>query len=152
MPQTHLLNSFSRKNVPFDFERLRAPFPKGPFSRENEAQEMTPKLLALLQLCSVHVTIRDVSWVVTFCQSVEVSCSERVNIHFLDKERCARTNIKLGLKAIFGGPQMSCYFISHQKDDGIFWSKRYTFNICRNSWYENGGEFQRGLVIQSFTL
>ena len=36
--------------------------PKGPFFRENEAQEMTPKLLALAKVCSVLGNIRDVSW------------------------------------------------------------------------------------------
>ena len=65
----HLAHSFSRKNVPFDFERAfweaegALSKPKGPFSRENEAQEMTPKLLALAKVCSVlFVHIRDVSW------------------------------------------------------------------------------------------
>ena len=37
------------------FERLRAP-------AGNEAQEMTPKLLALAKVCSVLGNIRDVSW------------------------------------------------------------------------------------------
>ena len=64
----HLAHSFSRKNVPFDFERAfweaegALSKPKGPFSRENEAQEMTPKLLALAKVCSVLGNIRDVSW------------------------------------------------------------------------------------------
>ena len=60
----HLAHSFWRENVPFDFERLRAPSQsqKGHFSRENEAQEMTPKLLALAKVCSVLGNIRDVSW------------------------------------------------------------------------------------------
>ena len=64
----HLAHSFSRKNVPFDFERAfweaegALPKPKGPFFRENEAQEMTPKLLALAKVCSVLGNIRDVSW------------------------------------------------------------------------------------------
>ena len=64
----HLAHSFSRKNVPFDFERAfweaegALPKPKGPFFRENEAQEMTPKLLALAKVCSVLWNIRDVSW------------------------------------------------------------------------------------------
>ena len=64
----HLAHSFSRKNVPFDFERAfweaegALPKPKGPFFRENEAQEMTPKLLALAKVCSVLRNIRDVSW------------------------------------------------------------------------------------------
>ena len=64
----HLAHSFSRKNVPFDFERAfweaegALSKPKGPFFRENEAQEMTPKLLALAKVCSVLGNIRDVSW------------------------------------------------------------------------------------------
>ena len=46
------------------FERLRAPSQsqKGHFFRENEAQEMTPKLLALAKVCSVLGNICDVSW------------------------------------------------------------------------------------------
>ena len=54
-----LANSFSHKNVPFDFESAfceaegTLPKPKGPFFLENEAQEMTPKLLALAKVCSV---------------------------------------------------------------------------------------------------
>ena len=64
----HLAHLFSCKNVPFDFERAfweaegALSKPKGPFSRENEAQEMTPKLLALAKVCSVLGNIRDVSW------------------------------------------------------------------------------------------
>ena len=64
----HLAHSFSRKNVPFDFERAfweaegALSKPKGPFFRENEAQEMTPKLLALAKVCSVLGNIRDISW------------------------------------------------------------------------------------------
>ena len=38
------------------------PKPKGPFFPENEAQEMTPKLLALAKVCSVLGNIHDVSW------------------------------------------------------------------------------------------
>ena len=38
------------------------PKPKGPFSQENEAQERTPKLLALAKVCSVLGNIRDISW------------------------------------------------------------------------------------------
>ena len=34
---------------------------KGPFYRQNEAQEMTPKLLAPAKVCSVLGNIRDVS-------------------------------------------------------------------------------------------
>ena len=64
----HLAHSFSRKNVPFDFERAfweaegALSKPKGQFFRENEAQEMTPKLLALGKVCSVLGNIRDVLW------------------------------------------------------------------------------------------
>ena len=64
----HLAHSFSRKNGPFDFERAfwgaegALPKPKGPFFQENEAQEMTPKLLALAKVCSFLGNIRDVSW------------------------------------------------------------------------------------------
>ena len=64
----HLAHSFSCKNVPFDFVRAFGEAegaltkPKGPFFRENEAQEMTPKLLALAKVCSVLGNIRDVSW------------------------------------------------------------------------------------------
>ena len=36
--------------------------PKGPFFRENEAQEMTPKFLALAKVSSGLGNIRDVSW------------------------------------------------------------------------------------------
>ena len=36
--------------------------PKGTFFLQNEAQEMTPKLLALAKVCSVLGNIRDVSW------------------------------------------------------------------------------------------
>ena len=56
------------KKIPFDFERAfgeakgALPKPKGPFSRENEAQEMIPKLLALAKVCSVLGNVRDVSW------------------------------------------------------------------------------------------
>ena len=38
------------------------PKSKGTFFRENNAQEMTPKLLALAKVCSVLGNIRDVSW------------------------------------------------------------------------------------------
>ena len=64
----HLAHSFPRKNVPFDFERVLREAegallkPKGPFLRENQSQEMTPKLLALAKVCSVLGNIRDVSW------------------------------------------------------------------------------------------
>ena len=64
----HLAHSFSRKNIPFDFVRAfweaegALSEPKGPFFQENEAQEMTPKLLALAKVCSVLRNIHDVSW------------------------------------------------------------------------------------------
>ena len=38
------------------------PKPKGPFSRENEVQEMTPKLLALAKVCLVLGNIGDILW------------------------------------------------------------------------------------------
>ena len=38
------------------------PKPKRAILRENEAQEMTPKLLALAKVPSVLVNIHDVSW------------------------------------------------------------------------------------------
>ena len=63
----HLAHSFTRKNFPFDFERAfreaegALPKPKGPVFQENEAQEMTPKLLELAKVCSVRGNIRDVS-------------------------------------------------------------------------------------------
>ena len=43
--------------------------PRGPFSRENEAQGMTPKLLALAKVCSVLRNIHDVLWHLSKCGS-----------------------------------------------------------------------------------
>ena len=84
----HLAHSFSHKNVPFDFERAfweaegALPKPKGPFFRENEAQEMTPKLLALAKVCSVLGNIRDVSWHLSKRGS---ELEKRWTFSFLDK-------------------------------------------------------------------
>ena len=71
----HLAHSFSCNNVPFDFERAfgeaegAVPKPKGPFFRENEAQEMTQKLLALAKVCAVLGNIHDVLWHLSNCGS-----------------------------------------------------------------------------------
>ena len=48
--------------VYYQNRQKNVPPPKGPFFRENEAQEMTPKLLALAKVCSVLGNIHDVSW------------------------------------------------------------------------------------------
>ena len=66
------------------FERLRAPSQsqKGHLSRENEAQEMTPKLLALAKVCSVLGNIRDVSWYLSKRGS---ELEERWTFSILDK-------------------------------------------------------------------
>ena len=89
----HLAHSFSRKNVPFDFERAfweaegALPKPKGPFFRENEAQEMTPKLLALAKVCSVLGNIRDVSWHLSKRGS---ELEKKVNIFHFGQKQCAQ--------------------------------------------------------------
>ena len=83
------MHSFSSNNVPFDlrglFEGLRVPF-----SRENEAQEMTIKLLALTNVCSVLVNIRDVSWHLSKRGS---ELEKKVNICIVNKTKDVCTKI-----------------------------------------------------------
>ena len=98
----HLTHLFSCKNVPFDFEMAfweaegALSKPKGPFLRENEAQEMTPKLLALAKVCSVLGNICDVSWHLSKLGS---ELEKRWTFSILDKN-CAHKN-KAWFKSIF---------------------------------------------------
>ena len=80
------------RNVPFDFERAfwkcegalwKCEGAKGPFFLEDEAQEMTPRLLALTKVRTVLLNIREVSWHLSKCGR---ELEKKVNIFHLDKK------------------------------------------------------------------
>ena len=92
---------FGGKNGPFGFGRAPSASQKallksnGTLLRENKAQEMTPKLLALAKVCSVHGNIRDVSWHLSKHGN---ELEKRRTFYFLDKngahknKACTKSN------------------------------------------------------------
>ena len=70
-------------------EGTRLPKPKGTFFLQIEAQEITPRLLALAKVCSVLGNIRDVSWHFSKQRVAGVSRRKGEHFPFLNKIKCA---------------------------------------------------------------